>query len=115
MTGNTWVLRNLLIPAAIAATYRAHLHLIVIDDHPDGGTVRSPSGRRGLNFNFFSVGELMCHVCVKLPRHSVLLWKCIAWWRRDSRQKKAVGFPFHYDAISSIKNVGVCIVEFHCT
>src|SRR6266566_5639127 len=70
-----WGGRDLLVPATIAATHRADIHLVVIDHHPDNGTARSPwdSDRTGFNFNFFSVRKLVQHVCVKLLRHEFLL------------------------------------------
>src|SRR5205814_2948374 len=73
------VCRDLLVPATIAATHRADIHLVVIDHHPDNGTARSPwdSDRVGFNFNFFSVRKLVQHVCVKLLRHRVLLSESI--------------------------------------
>src|SRR5438309_9653579 len=69
------VCRDFLVPATIAATHRADIHLVVIDHHPDNGTARSPwdSDRTGFNFNFFSVRKLVQHVCVKLLRHEFLL------------------------------------------
>src|SRR5260370_967162 len=67
---------------------------MVIDHHPDNGTMRPPCSRTGFNFNLFNVGKLVQHVCLKLLWHSVLLWKGIVSSRHEYQQKKVAFFPF---------------------